>query len=223
MQPMKYVDEFLTEEEVNRLVSFAETERDRVLVLFLFYSVRRVSEVVRSLKAGDVSRKTDNIEYTILKKVKKCAVCGKRTRYFADEGVWKCIQPYKTWMLIEGHEPSVKPVRVWIREGPFFKGMFDTYAMLRKYIEDNHIAADEYVFPICRSTVDLMIKEMAHKAGVTFTHRQMHAHVLRHSGSVNYARRCKNMMDLMKLKMKLQHSTIDMTAYYLEHFKEESV
>ncbi len=66
MQPMKYIDEFLNEEEVNHLISFAENERDRVLVLFLFYSLRRVSEVVKSLKACDISKKTDNIEYTSL-------------------------------------------------------------------------------------------------------------------------------------------------------------
>ncbi len=97
--------------------------------------------------------------------------------------------------------------------------MFNTYSMIRKYIEENHIDDDDYVFPICRSYVDLIIKKMAMKAGITFSHRQMHAHVLRHSGAVNYARNCKNMMDLSRLKMKLQHSTIDMTAYYLEHFK----
>lgn len=218
---MKHMDEFITEEELGRLVMHAKRERDAALVTFLFYSVRRVSEIVRSLRVRDISLKSDNIEYTILKKAKKCAACGRRIR--KSDGVFVCFQKDRNvWEYQgEGHVPSEKKVRVWIREGPLFPGCFDNYSFIRKYIESRHMKDDDFVFPICRDMADKIVKEMALKAGIVFRTRKMHMHVLRHSGAVYYAKRCRNMMDLMRLNNKLQHSTIDMTGYYLNHFKED--
>lgn len=219
MQTMKHIDEFITEDELKELVKYAKRDRDSTLVTYLFYSVRRISEVVKSLKAEDISLKSDNVRYNILKKGKKCSICGHRIRRLGS--LFVCFNREKNaWEHNEGHIPATVKNYVWIREGPLFPESFNNYQFIREYIERNKLDSTEYVFPIGRSMAHKIIREMADKAGITFRNRQMHAHVLRHSGAVYYAKKCENMMQLMKLKNKLQHSSIDMTAYYLEHFKE---
>lgn len=211
MQPMKYLDEYLTDDEVVKLSEQATDERSRVLVLFLFKSLRRISEVVNTLKGEDVSARTNNIYYTILKKVKKCAICHHRIRLI--DGVWYCFTD-KVWTHQDGHMPSTEPVKVWVREDG------ETMDLIRNYIIQEKIGADDYVFPIGRRRADQLLKHMAEKAQITFPKHQMHAHMLRHSGAVSIAKKCHNMMQLRQLQTKLQHSSIDMTSYYIDHFKE---
>lgn len=67
-EPMRDPEGFLTEEEFKKLLSFADGIRDRILLKFLFYTGRRVSEVVRSVKVEDCDFKNNTILFTILKK-----------------------------------------------------------------------------------------------------------------------------------------------------------
>ena len=175
---MKHVDEYISPPEFEKLISYADNSRDKVLLTLIYNTGRRVSEVVRSLKAKDISMKTPNIYFNILKKKQK--------------------------------------QQVWIRVSE------DTIQMMREYIKANEIEPDEYIFPIARCRVDQIIKVMGAKAGMlNYQSRKIHVHMLRHSFAVNRARKCKNMMQLKSLQMELQHSSIDMTSYYMEHFAEE--
>lgn len=176
MEPMKFVDEYISPERFETLVSHAKSERDRVLLRLIYGTGRRVSEVVRSLRAEDISQQTPNIYFNILKKK--------------------------------------VPSKVWIRVS------LPVIEMMREYTKG--MAPNEYVFPICRSMVDRLIKEMGKKADMLqFGRRKIHVHMLRHSFAVNEARKCKNLMDAKMLQRKLQHSDINMTFYYLDHFIDE--
>jgi site-specific recombinase XerD len=172
-EPMKYLDEYISPDEFDRLISFAENERDRVLLTVFYNTGRRVSEVVNCLHAKDISAKSPNVYFTILKK---------RAKYQA-----------------------------WIRVSDY------VIELLRTYSKD--MQPDDYVFPITRRRVDQVIKAMGEKAGMlNFQKRMIHVHMLRHSFAVNRASKCKNMMELKRLQMELQHSDINMTSYYMEHF-----
>ena len=106
------------------------------------------------------------------------------------------------------------PTSLWIRVPQ------DVSDMMRHYIEG--MDYDGVIFPITRSRVDQIIKKLGSKAGMlNYQKRKIHVHMLRHSYAVNEARKCRNMMELKRLQMRLQHSDINMTSYYMEHFSEE--
>ena len=96
----------------------------------------------------------------------------------------------------------------------------DVMVMMRKYVKG--MEQEAFVFPISRNRVDQIIKTMGKEANMlNYQKRKIHVHMLRHSFAVNEARKCKNMMQLKRLQMKLMHSSLDMTSYYMEHFSEE--
>ncbi len=59
---------YLTKEQFERLVSYANNDRDRVLLTFLFYTGRRVSEVIRCLTPNDFNFNDNLVKFTILKR-----------------------------------------------------------------------------------------------------------------------------------------------------------
>ena len=104
--------------------------------------------------------------------------------------------------------------------GTWMRTPEDVMIMMRKYADG--MDQDAFVFPISRKRVDQIIKTMGEKAGMLYYQkRKIHVHMLRHSFAVNEAKKCENMMQLKRLQMKLRHSSLDMTSYYMEHFREE--
>lgn len=68
--PMRDAEGYLTPEQFETLISYAKSERDRVLLSFIFYTGRRVSEVVRCLKPENFNYKDNMVLFTILKRRK---------------------------------------------------------------------------------------------------------------------------------------------------------
>lgn len=66
--PMADPQGYLNQEQFEHLVSFAESERDRLLLNVLFYTGRRVSEIVRQLRVGDLNFRDNMIHFKILKR-----------------------------------------------------------------------------------------------------------------------------------------------------------
>lgn len=59
---------YLSEQDFDKLVSFANSERDRLLFHFLFYTGRRISEVVQAVTINDINFQDKLIRFRILKK-----------------------------------------------------------------------------------------------------------------------------------------------------------
>ena len=65
---MRDSEGYLTTEQFNHLISFANNERDKVLLTFLFETGRRVSEVVRCITPRDFNFQDGMVYFTILKR-----------------------------------------------------------------------------------------------------------------------------------------------------------
>ena len=216
MQPMKYLDEFITQEQFDKLLSHTKRERDIVLLKTFWFTSRRVSEIVRCLKPIDINYEMSRIYFTILKKRRWCGICRVRMKYDSKKKIWMCfdaaLEDYK-W---KGHYE--KPRRVWL---PIPKHLT---LDLKNYIEKKKIKNNEYVFNISRQRVDQIIKQISKDAGMLhFKNRKMHIHVIRHSYAVDKSKKIKNMHDLKMLQKLLQHSSMEQTGYYMEHFTEDEL
>lgn len=66
--PMKDTEGYLTEEQFKHLIRYANRDRDRVLFTFLFYTGRRISEVIRCLIPDDFNFMDNMVYFTILKR-----------------------------------------------------------------------------------------------------------------------------------------------------------
>lgn len=208
--PMKNIDEYISPGDFDKLVSHARCERDRVLVTLLYNSGRRISEVVGSMQAGDVSQNTSNLAFAIMKKKRFCQECKRIMKLSA--GRWLCRDREKMWVDL-GHLPETRP-KIWIKTPE------SIVSMMRDFTKD--MKPGMTVFPITRQRADQIIKRMGSDAGMlTFQHHKIHNHIFRHSFVVNEAKKCKDMWQLKKLQNHMQHSSIEMTSYYMEHFKEE--
>jgi integrase len=87
--PMKDPGGYLTEEQFGHLVSFASNLRDIMLLKFLFYTGRRVSEVVRCLTPADFDFRNNTVLFTILKKK-----TPKKMRLNVDENIMAEMNKY---------------------------------------------------------------------------------------------------------------------------------
>jgi len=66
--PMVDVNKYFTQEEVKRIIMAGRTHRDKLLIMTLAYTGRRVSEIVRELTPYDIDEEKNLINYTILKR-----------------------------------------------------------------------------------------------------------------------------------------------------------
>ena len=224
MQPMKYLDEFITQEQFDKLLSHAKRERDVLLLKTFWYTSRRVSEIVRCLKPIDINYETSRVYFTILKKRRWCSLCKTRMKYNSDTKRWLCFNKlyqdaYGKWQgeWVDKHHYE-KPRRVWL---PIPKHLS---LALKTYIEKNTIGEHEFIFKISRQRVDQIIKEIGKAAGMFhFKNRKIHIHIIRHSYAVDKSKKIKNMHDLKMLQKLLQHSSMEQTGYYMEHFTEDEL
>jgi len=176
---------FLTVEQVNSIISNAGSDRNKVLLMTLAMTGRRISEALL-LKPKDINYESEQIDWLILKK-----------------------RP---------------PERQWIRTN---RGLL---LALKTYIIKYNIKPDEYVFrscqqknrPIIRSRAHQILRNAGEKAGIkNIGESKLHCHILRHSFAIWAVRQIKSAADLRKLQILLGHSSIDMTAQYLQYSQKD--
>jgi integrase len=100
-----------------------------------------------------------------------------------------------------------------------------TYLELSKYIQDNNIPQNGYIFsnqsdwskPITRQHVWRLVKRYAKDIGLPW----IHPHTTRHTFAAIIAQNMKSPADLRKLQMLLEHSNIQITEGYLNFAQQE--
>ena len=87
--PMKNEQEHLTYEQIKAIIDACDNLRDKALIVTLAKTGRRVSEVVKSLKVGDIDFNEGVIYFKILKKK-----YDKKERFFVDKEVLDILKEY---------------------------------------------------------------------------------------------------------------------------------
>jgi integrase len=165
--------------------------------MFLARTGRRISEVVRNdeygsgVKGKDINWEEGMIEFTILKKSpRKRRDDGTLTE--RRERIRK-LKPVPKQLLIE----------------------------LKKYIDNYDLKDSDYLFDFTTRRARQIIVAIGKKVGIEKVgNKQIHPHHFRHSFIVEGAKRVKNAQDLRLLQNMAEHSTINMTAEYMQFAPE---
>lgn len=190
---MKDVRGYLTRRQVNELFQACNSNRDLMLIMSLYYTGRRVSEVVGLIR-------------------QICISGPEGTAYLRDGRVEGGLRPRD---ILEDENSIVfnilkkrRSKRKVIPVPGFYK------KALLAYIEMEDIEADSRVFPITRQYAFMIMRATAKRAGIDHVgDKQLHPHHLRHSLAVHLA---KARTPLNTIRLILDHSNITQTAIYLQ-------
>ncbi len=97
-----------------------------------------------------------------------------------------------------------------------------TLGMLKQYVEEKQLRAEDKVFKITRQRAHQIIREIGQSIGISKVgEKLLHNHHLRHSHCVAWVRHNNTLEGLRKLQRKLGHANINTTAHYLQFAPEE--
>lgn len=204
----------LSQSEIDRMLKYCldkERMRDYLMILTLYRTGRRISELVGSrpfthnpgLRPIDI-QDDGLIEWSILKKNPV------RTRYNDKRRRLKPEEVLKQERLKKRPVRMLKPVDDYLLE------------LLRLYIQTRTIPPYKRIFCISRQRADQIIKMIAEGCNLKRPNKKIHVHQLRHSLAINFLK--KNPYDsagLVKVKQILEHSTIDLTEHYSQFTQQD--
>ena len=196
-KPMKYEDEYLTPEQVEDIINACTNERDRLLLKTLFYSGRRVSEIVGQR------------EYEVKNGIMKSNGITPADIIYEDK------EYYMWFSILKKHEKtrSLIPVPTKLARN------------LIEYVQANGIKKNEKIFKISRRRVDQIIRKAAETAGIRGLgkdNRPVHAHHFRHSYAILLAKNAENPSDLSLIQTIMGHSSVQMTMWYVKTFNKKA-
>lgn len=203
---------YLDQEQIDKLISAMNSDRDKLLIRLLMVSGRRVTEIV--------GRK--EFTYTNKKLISKDKLTGeKKLGFIKDYPQVKGITPADiNW------EEGLIAFNILKKRHPLKKLKAvdsQTLIMLRSFIESNHIAPEEEIFKIRRSMVDRIIKKAGEESGVLRVGtKKPHAHHFRHTFAIRMLKNSKHPDDLRKVQQHLEHANLNMTSQYLQFSADDT-
>ncbi len=214
---MKNKAAYLTEEEIDKMLTYSkDNDRNYMLLFSLYRTGRRVSEIVGSkpytrvvgLRPIDIKQEEGLIEFCVLKK--------NPIRSVSKKGNVIDAQKLKELRILK--EPKRK----------LFAVDSEYLNKLNNYIKKYGIGLTDRVFPITRQRVDALIKDIARECNIRRQdkqgnlHHKIHAHYFRHSFAIHTLKNNPdNPSALVHLKEMLDHSKIDVTMFYLQFLPED--
>lgn len=94
---------------------------------------------------------------------------------------------------------------------------------LLAYAAKYRIKPEDRIFPISTGRVRQIIPKVFAEAGIlTLGEKQPHIHALRHGCTIDMVRKAEHPEDLLVVQKQLAHSTLAMTAWYLQYRTDEA-
>ena len=187
--PMNDPRGYLTASQVWHIIDTARTARNKLLIMTLFMTGRRVSEIV-----------------------------GYKKQVFED-GKWRVLTDIMGGLMPKDILPDRNAIVFTIlKKGKPIERVIGVHsslkATLNEYIRDNKIPDDRLVFPLTRQRVFQIVRDLGEKSGIPKVgNKGLHPHHFRHSFAVFMT----DKINLKKLQEMLCHSDVAMTTHYLQY------
>jgi len=205
---MKNKTDYLTEQEIDRMLTYCYDNgrmRDFMLILTLFRTGRRISEIVGEkpytrnvgLRPIDIRFDEGLIEFDILKKnpVKIIAKSGRR----------------RNPLILKEMRIKKLPKRKLI---PVDEGYLDS---IKKYVDIENIGLRKRIFPLHRTRVNQIIWDVTSACRIARPNQKIHPHSMRHSFAINFLKKNEdNPAALIHLQYLLDHGDLRTTAIYAQ-------
>ncbi len=184
---------YLTAPQVWQVINAAPSARDRLLVMTMFMSGRRVSEIVGYKKQFLEAGKWRNSE-NIIGGLKPKDILPDRNAI--------------VFTILKKGDPIERIISV----------PFKLKEALLTYIKSKGIEENDLVFPITRQRVFRIVRRMGAKAGITrIGDKGLHPHHFRHSFAVFMV----DKINIKKLQELLCHSDVSTTTVYLQYASKD--
>ena len=205
---MKDLTGYLSLNEMDRIIAAAKNERDVLILKLLRSSGRRITEIVgrrheyhhKYKYKEEIKEKT----YPIIKALTPQDIIEKDDKGITNKMIRFNILKKKTLIT------KLKPVDD------------ETFELLKDYITKHNIPKDEPIFNLSRVRVFQIVRECAKRAGIGLVGiKEPHPHHFRHSFAVNVIQHSKDPAALRKVQMALEHSSLNVTAGYMQFNQED--
>jgi len=216
---MKDLGGYIRDEELKRFIDCIEPLRDRLIFNLLYRTGRRVGEVLK-LKVRDIDFESNKIIWTIEKKnpIKLKRRSRESDIAFNYRKKTKLINKplYQTMKFID-------PICL---------------NLLKQWIEMEKLQAQDYVFKsvnkrnkmfqfrgvahLSRFTINGLCRKYGKISGITHIgSKPLHPHHFRHTYAIRKIKRLKTPAEIVKLRDWLEHSSLDITQFYLQFRDDE--
>jgi site-specific recombinase XerD len=205
---MKDLTGYLTSNEIDRLIAACKRPRDALLFKLLRSSGRRITEIVgrrhpyrhKYIYKGEVKEVT----YPPIPALTPMDIVEKEENGRQVRMIRFNILKKKTLTT------KLKPIND------------ETFEELRDYIFYNDIQMKQPIFNLSRARVFQIVRECAEIAGINLVGtKKPHPHHFRHSFAVNVIQNSDDPSALRKVQMALEHSSLNVTAGYMQFNQED--
>jgi len=205
---MKDLAGYLSLNEMDRMIAAANNERDVLLLKLLRSSGRRITEIVgrrheyhhKYKYKEEIKEKT----YPVIKALTPRDIIEKDDKGVITKMVRFNILKKKTLLT------KIKPIDD------------DTFELLKEYVAKHNIPMDKPIFNLSRVRVFQIVRECAKRAGIGLVGiKEPHPHHFRHSFAVNVIQHSNDPAALRKVQMALEHSSLNVTAGYMQFNQED--
>jgi integrase/recombinase XerD len=203
---MKDKANYLSDEQIDRMINLAPTENVKLLIYLLYTTGRRVSELLQ-LKPEHIDFDAGLIRWNILKKRKP-----KQNWIAAADSTLETLEMHIRYYNISPDQyifGSTKPDKQGNRGHYTRKWAF---SHVRGLAQKAGIVYKE----------GKIIRQFTKKDGsIIISKPGWHPHHLRHSHSINFLKRANSPHAIRVLQQQLGHSNINTTSTYLEYSQDD--
>lgn len=210
-KPMKDIQGFLEPAKIAEIIQHGETQRDRLLMKTLWATGARISEIVGK---------------------KICQKCGQPAHYDSgqkDPPRCQCSEPeyiHKYPLIRDRIQRKERALVLYTlkRGDEALKRLVKIPSNVTEELIQYSVGMkpEDRIFPITQERAYQIVRASAERAGIEKVgDRPPHPHVFRHSHAVAYIKGETSVEGLRKLQRRFKHSSIDMTAHYLQFATDE--
>jgi len=199
---IKDLQGYMSLEQINDMLAMARNERDRLFLMILATSGRRISEIVGRKRPLKITYTYNGIE--------------KEKEYPAFKGITpEDIDTHKRMIRFRIIKKRQETYKLKTISDDVFDDLID-------YITKHKVPADKEIFNFSRQRGFQIVRDCARRAGINrIGMKKAHPHHFRHSFAVNLLEHSEDPAAIKKIQQMLDHCSLNVTSVYLQFNQED--